>query len=216
MAPLKKRKREYNEKALSKEVIKTTIAHIRELERSVHQSKANLNNIVELLDLTENNPPQIIHAAFHALFRIFSRYITKGDLQKPKQKNSEDSTTTVTIWLRDNYLRYLTRLFALLQSEEPGLQVPALNVLMEILKLESQLLTSQSGSHHFANNHFYRVLNALLGTHNFSQPLQTEFVEKYINVFDDIRYYFLKNAVKIMSELSDAPENNNKSKVCII
>lgn len=73
-------------------------------------------------------------------------------------------------------------------------KIPSLNILLNLLKIESTYLTSASGSHQFSNNHYYHVVEGLIDNENFSEPLKTEFVEKYWNTYDDLRFYFLKNA----------------------
>lgn len=72
----------------------------------------------------QHDHPKIIHGAIHALHRVFAPLLSKGDLQRPKKSPTpDDKKATVTVWLRDNYVRYLNRLCKLLQHDEPGLQV---------------------------------------------------------------------------------------------
>ncbi|RUS32337.1 CBF/Mak21 family-domain-containing protein [Jimgerdemannia flammicorona] len=223
--PLKKRKRaEPSADSEKLSELKQLVAKVKELEQGVAASKANLNNIVSLLELSEvriqllsifckstvqyyltippfpqihnqHDHPKVIHASLHALHRVFTPFLAKGELQRPKkQPTADDKKVTVTFWLRDNYVRYVNQLCKLLQHNEPGLQLPALNVLLDLLRVESSHLTLVSKSHHFANDHYARVVEAVLANPNFSQPLQAEFVDKYINVYDDLRYYFFKDA----------------------
>ncbi|RUP48225.1 hypothetical protein BC936DRAFT_144819 [Jimgerdemannia flammicorona] len=223
--PLKKRKRaEPSADSEKLSELKQLVAKVKALEQGVAASKANLNNIVSLLELSEvriqllsifckstvqyyltippfpqihnqHDHPKVIHASLHALHRVFTPFLAKGELQRPKkQPTADDKKVTVTFWLRDNYVRYVNQLCKLLQHNEPGLQLPALNVLLDLLRVESSHLTLVSKSHHFANDHYARVVEAVLANPNFSQPLQAEFVDKYINVYDDLRYYFFKDA----------------------
>ncbi|KAF9357905.1 hypothetical protein BGX34_009146 [Mortierella sp. NVP85] len=194
-----KRARADSKADLSSKNTKDTVDQIRLLERQVAESKANLNNIVTLLQHCESDSPKVIHAAIHALFRVFSPMLSRGELQKPKKASPEDKKATVTIWLRDNYIKYLNRTCEILNMPEAGLQIPALKILMDLLKLESAHLTTLSGSHHFANDLYNRVIDALLNCTNMSQPLLNEFTEKYFGFYDDLRFYFLKNAAAIIN-----------------
>lgn len=108
-------------------------------------------------------------------------------------KKEESAKATVSNWLRDNYNSYIKFLCELLRHEEPGLQKPALNILITLLKSESEFQTSLRKKHSFANDFYVRVVDAVLRNPNFSQPLQAELLGKYLNVYDDLRYYFFKN-----------------------
>lgn len=135
----------------------------------------------------------------HALFRVFSPMLTKGELQKPKKAATDDKMATVTLWLRDNYVKYLNKTCDILNLPEAGLQIPALKILLDLLKLESAALGVLSGGHHFANDLYFRVVDALLNCSNMSQPLLNEFTQKYFGYYDDLRFYFLKNAATIIN-----------------
>ncbi|KAF9934147.1 hypothetical protein BGZ65_003868, partial [Modicella reniformis] len=183
------------------------VDQIRLLERQVAESKANLNNIVTLLQYCESDSSKVIHAAIHALFRVFSPMLSRGELQKPKKtttatlalEEQDKKKMTVALWLRDNYIQYLQRTCEILNMPEAGLQIPALKILMDLLKLESSHLTLLSGGHHFANDLYYRIVYALLNCINMSQHLLSEFVEKYFGLNDDLRFYFLKNTATIIN-----------------
>ncbi|CAG8476017.1 22864_t:CDS:10 [Rhizophagus irregularis] len=181
------------------------------LEQRISVSKSNYNNIVTLLEYTKDKSPKVIHSALYALYRTFSPLLSKGELQKPKNENLErDKKGLIKIWLRDNYVQYVNTLCNFLRHEEPGLQIPSLNILLNLLKIESTYLTSASGSHQFSNNHYYHVVEGLIDNENFSEPLKTEFVEKYWNTYDDLRFYFLKNASKIINFFLDSGKPKDK------
>ncbi|KAG0326229.1 hypothetical protein BGZ99_009855 [Dissophora globulifera] len=207
-----KRPRAEGKADLSAKDVKDTIEQIRLLERQVAESKTNLNNIVTLVQFSESDSPKVIHAAIHALFRVFSPMLSRGELQKPKKTSAEDKKATVTLWLRDNYIKFLNRTCDILNMPEAGLQVPALKILMDLVKLESAYLTVVSGGHHFANDLFQRVVDALLNCTNMSQPLLNEFTEKYFGYYDDLRFYFLKDAtVTINAALGRQSKKDSKT-----
>jgi U3 small nucleolar RNA-associated protein 19 len=122
---------------------------------------------------------------------VYTALLLKGDLKR--QKKTESSKATVNNWLRENYNAYISFVCELLRHDEPGLQRPALNILIALLKSESEYLSTLRKKHNVANDFYYRVVDAVLRNPNFSQPLQAELLGKYLNVYDDLRYYFLKN-----------------------
>ncbi|GBB94666.1 hypothetical protein RclHR1_00240014 [Rhizophagus clarus] len=207
----KGKKRKLTEKIKYSELEQERITKIKELEHTISVNKSNYNNIVTLLEYTKDKSPKVIHSAIYALYRIFSPLLSKGELQKPKNENLErDKKGLIKIWLRDNYVQYVNTLCNFLRHEEPGLQIPSLNILLNLLKIESAYLTSASGTHQFSNNHFYHIVEGLIDNENFSEPLKNEFVEKYWNTYDDLRFYFLKNAAKIINFLLDSGKPKDK------
>ncbi|KAG0092680.1 hypothetical protein BGZ93_005838 [Podila epicladia] len=210
MAVTGKRARTESTSTPSAKNIKDTVDQIRLLERQVAESKTHLNNLVTLNEFCENASPKVIHAAMHALFRVFSAMINKGELQKPKKAAAEDKKATVTLWLRDHYIQYLNRMCQILNYPEAGLQVPALKILMDLVKVESAFLGVQSGGHHFANDLYHRIVEALLNCSNMSQPLLSEFSEKYFGFYDDLRFYFLKDAAVVIDVALGTTGKNDK------
>ncbi|RHZ61656.1 hypothetical protein Glove_346g70 [Diversispora epigaea] len=203
-------KKRQHEEANSSNNNEVTTSEIKELERGIFESKSNYNNFETLLEYTENESPNVIHASIHALHRSFLPLLSKGELQKPK-RTTKNSKAVVMIWLRENYVRYVNKLCSLLGHEEPALQIPALNILLDLLKIESTYLTASSKSHHFSNNHYYRVVEGLIDNENFNEQLKEEFCEKYWNIYDDLRFYFLKDASKIINLAMDSGKPKDKS-----
>ncbi|GJJ69199.1 U3 small nucleolar RNA-associated protein 19 [Entomortierella parvispora] len=198
MAVLKRPRTESKADPTAK-IIKDSVDQIRQLERQVAESKTHLNNIVTLIQFCEHESPKVVHAAMHALFRVFSPMLSKGELQKPKKAAADDKKATVTLWLRDNYVKFLNKTCDALNLPEAGLQIPALKIVLDLLKLESAAIGVHSGGHHFANDLYFRVVDALLNCSHMSQPLLNEFTQKYFGYYDDLRFYFLKNAATIIN-----------------
>ncbi|CAG8500431.1 15673_t:CDS:10 [Funneliformis mosseae] len=184
------------------ELEREQLVQIKGLEQDISISKSSYNNI--------NDSSKVIHTAIYALYRSFTPLLSKGDLQKPKGPEN-DKEGLIKIWLRDKYIQYVNTLCSLLGNEEPGLQIPSLNILLDLLKIESMYHSSSSGTHQFSNNHFYHVVEGLIDNENFSEPLKNEFVEKYWNIYDDLRFYFLKNAAKIINFALDSGKAKDKS-----
>lgn len=153
-----------------------------------------MNNIVEISKYTKSTNPQIAHAAIHSLHRVFTALLMNGELKKLKTVDEASAKAKVQIWLREQYLDYLDYLKSLLASDEPGLQLPSLNILLNMLKSESENLMNTSGSYHFSNDVYGPIVKAIIINPNFNEHLKKELVEKYLNIYDDLRHYFLKDA----------------------
>jgi U3 small nucleolar RNA-associated protein 19 len=117
-----------------------------------------------------------------------------GDLKKLKNLDEASAKAKVQIWLREQYFDYLGYLKSLLASEEPGLQLPALNILFNMLKSESENFMNTSGSYHFSNDVYGPIVKAIIINPNFNEHLKKELVDKYLNVYDDLRHYFFKDS----------------------
>ncbi|CAO3613122.1 unnamed protein product [Cunninghamella echinulata] len=130
---------------------------------------------------------------------------------KTTKDTSLSADLAVNTWLRERYMDYTSSLRSLLDNDEPGLQLPALNILMSLLKIESNVnrLYSKAPTT-FANNFFGPVVSSLLYTPHFIGPLQKEFVEKYVNVYDDVRHYFYKDAAEIIENALNEKEQEQE------
>jgi U3 small nucleolar RNA-associated protein 19 len=169
------------------------------LEASL-SDKSNLNNLVELTKFTKSDNAQVVHASIHALHRVYTQFLMANDLKKPKVVDESSAKTKVQLWLRENYLDYVNFVRSLLSSDEPGLQLPALNILITLIKSESDHAMNNSGAYHFANDVYGPTVRAIINNTNFSEPLRRELIEKYLNVYDDLRHYFFKDAAELIEK----------------
>jgi hypothetical protein len=62
---------------------------IRDLERSVLESAANANNIVDLIEFCGSDEPKTVHSASQALQRVFIHFIETGELAQLKAKKAK-------------------------------------------------------------------------------------------------------------------------------
>ena len=103
----------------------------------------------------------------------------------------------MTLWLRERYLAYLNSLCELLASDEPGLRIPALDILTDLVRVESARLTDLAKKHCFVGNLYGKIVAALISAESFSEPLKKELMEKYLDVYDDLRFYFFKDVMYV-------------------
>lgn len=212
---------------------KSLIAKINDLEAECLRETSKLNNIIELIDLSDyknkSNKDAVIHAATTALTHIFIHHFEKRNLVKPKQpktamKNQDDNQdipakqdprTQLRLWLRENYLVFMNNLMGMLGHSEPSLQILALKKLMEFLKYEST--NTENGSIiGFPNNVFQKIVDAIVCKVALPKPREDNatwndhFVNcllEFLNVNIDLRCYFYKDLAKTLAELMDGSMN---------
>jgi U3 small nucleolar RNA-associated protein 19 len=139
-------------------------------------------------------------------------------------KNEQGKLVRVWILERlDDYVRFLT---GLLKDEESLLRTSALNILMSLLKHLSSSLTRSSQTPQFHVPHFKKVIAALLTcppserggkkqivqgllARGLDAELRDLFISKWLNVYVDVRWFFLRDAEPVLSSTTDphVPEN---------
>lgn len=123
-----------------------------------------------------------------ALCRTFCRLMAKGRLLKRKG-NTEDEATTV-VWMRERYKECVAQLCASLNNEESGVQNTALTLLMRLVKEEGTHVVPEGEAYYFPNDTFYRIVKGIVVADNMDEEVKREWVEKYVDVYDDVRYSF--------------------------
>jgi U3 small nucleolar RNA-associated protein 19 len=159
--------------------------HILLLENQIFESKKNYNNISTLIKLlrSEDEDLDTSIAASVALCRIFTRLMAAGDLAK--QEGTAGKDLVVTLWLQQRYAEYKTALLQLLNRRASG--STALTLCMRILKSEgTHLLNGQE--YHFPIMLLRDILKILLRSET-GNTLHREFSEKYVEEYDDVRFY---------------------------
>jgi hypothetical protein len=115
---------------------------VRELESRIMESKTNANLLVELLQqLQPSHDATIIFAAGSALRRIFTRYLTDGELLLTTKAVTaaaaeKSASGTFRVWLHKNYIKYQRCMLAQLRNTELRLQNTALHTLMDIVRTQ--------------------------------------------------------------------------------
>ncbi|KAG0146448.1 hypothetical protein CROQUDRAFT_44474 [Cronartium quercuum f. sp. fusiforme G11] len=186
---------------------------------------SDLNNV--LINFNSTNTfdlsTEIVHTTIYALHRIFSTLIRQGRIHDlPVLTSSEESVKVVTEWLKERYEEYVTSLLSLLrvpQGDHGQLALDGLTILMSLVRSESELSNSLRQQHAslteknlklpiggFDSASFKKLVKALLlnddGSNNqeinpVRKEVKVEFILRYFNYCDDIRYHFLKDAAHI-------------------
>ncbi|KAK9368414.1 CBF/Mak21 family-domain-containing protein [Lipomyces kononenkoae] len=160
-----------------------------QLEQQISSSTEHYNNLVYLIGYLDRDDSQVALLAATSLFRTFARMLAAGLLSRPKSSSAVPAQETVTLWLRDRYKDFKNKLILLLNNENPENALTSLTILVRLVKEESIHLAPTKGEYYFAKALCKRIQHALLNQSD--DELLLEFVEKYVNKYDDLRYYFL-------------------------
>lgn len=176
-------------------------ADILALEAAILESKKNYNNITTLIEIAKAVDEDDDEAeekgllATVALCRVFVRLLAAGALLRKKGMPEKD--IVVVHWLRDRFAEYREVVLALFNSDEQAMT--ALTLSMRLLKTEGQYPLSDKDEYNFPKASLKDIVLAL------SQPevdsvVRKEFVEQFVDEFDDVRLYTFKAVHDIITE----------------
>lgn len=166
-------------------------AQILLLESEIFEAKKNYNNVSKLIKILrdENEDTENSAVAAISLCRVFVRLIAAGDMVR--RQTSTEKDVIVIRWLKERYSEYKHSLLLLLDEE--SLESTALTLCMRLLKSEGEhLLNGQE--YNFPTSFLSQIVQVILGPDS-SEAIRAEFGMKYVEEYDDIRFYTFK-AVK--------------------
>ncbi|KUJ11149.1 nucleolar complex protein-like protein [Mollisia scopiformis] len=177
-------------------------AQILLLENEIFESKKNYNNIAKLIkilgDDSKDADSSIVAAI--SLCRVFTRLMMSGDMSRKQSATEKD--TIVVKWLRERYAEYKSGLLDLLREEGAG---PTMFTLcMRLLKTEGQHLRIGQGSFPAV---FVTDMVRVLLKDDGEGNVRKEFSEKFVEEYDDIRFYTLEAIQKILGEANTGVDN---------
>ncbi|KAK9379040.1 CBF/Mak21 family-domain-containing protein [Kockiozyma suomiensis] len=171
---------------------------ILDLEKQISNSTEHYNNLVYLLQYMKNEDPQISLLSATALFRSFAKMMLAGLFSPLKKSMAGTPQETLSIWLKEKYKEYKSQLIELLTQEDAETAFTSLTILIRLVKEESTHLSPRKDEYYFAKTLLKRVVSALLNLS--TDDLLLEFVDKYVDVYYDIRYHFLNFASILATE----------------
>lgn len=124
--------------------------------------------------------------------------MAKGSLSR--RKGDDEAQATVVVWLKDRYKDYTKDLCGLLNHQDPAVQTTALTLLMRLVKEDASHLKPVGDESYFPHALFGRVVKALVYAEILDENVKGEFVTKYLNEYDDIRYSFYTAVSSLASE----------------
>ncbi|KAK0751707.1 CBF/Mak21 family-domain-containing protein [Schizothecium vesticola] len=179
-----------------------TELHIAKLESEILESKKHYNNLATLINLSEKLDENITTAlaAAEALCRSFIRLLAQGNLVKKRDASEKDAT--VTTWLRERLAEYQAALCSMLHREESAIR--ALILAMALLKAEAQHLDDRD-EWTFPRSFFLGIVAAVIQSP--VDHLRDEFMEKFVDQYDDIRYYTLQGIKEFLDDQDQASDD---------
>lgn len=158
------------------------------LETAILESKKNYNNITTLIAIAQNyaEEGESALAAAVSLCRVFVRLLASGKLVK--RKGSSEKDAVVVQWLRERFTEYKSAILSMLLHTDSALT--ALTLSMRLLKAESQHLNEME-DYDFPKLFFSQVVDALV-QNEVDSSVRKEFLEKFVDEYDDIRFYTFK------------------------
>ena len=158
-----------------------------QLEERILESRTNYNSIHTLLKCLqqEDEPKNEKTIATVALCRIFCKLMARGSLSKLHESSSNDFI--IMQWLKERLHDYEQGLLRMLKSNNIGTQSIALTVLMRLLKDEASHL-NQSAEILWQEGIFWQLVQTLI-EEQVVEEVRTEFVERYVVKYEDVRYY---------------------------
>lgn len=168
------------------------------LETSILESKRNYNNITTLLHVARDQDKDEDGAllATVALCRVFIRLLAAGSLLR--KNNSAEKDVILVHWLRDRLAEYNEVLLSFLTSDDHALT--ALTLSMRLLKAHGQYPYREGDDHSFPKVLLRDIVAALCRPG--ADPVRREFVEKFVDEYDDIRLYTFKAIQDKLAEQS--------------
>lgn len=160
-------------------------AHILLLENEVFESKKHYNNIATLIKLVrvdDDGGDDAVVAAI-SLCRIFTRMMAAGQLTRTKDTKEKD--LVVIQWLRERYAEYKRTLLSLLANT--GTASTALTLCMRLLKTEGTHL--RNGQDYCFPAPLLTDMVETLIQEGSDDDVRKEFSEKYVEEYDDVRFY---------------------------
>lgn len=162
-------------------------AHIAVLEEQIKESQRHYNHIQSLLvtakkevKLAQSETPAVL-----ALCRVFCRLLADGRLSKSSATTAND--LKILDWLKERYSDYQRLLFRMLEATDAPQQRVALHGGMQLVK-EEVMNAGVSADSVWRTALFPKLLVAVLGGTS-ADDICEEYLEKYVNVYDDVRHY---------------------------
>ncbi|KAG0633255.1 CBF/Mak21 family-domain-containing protein [Tuber brumale] len=192
-----KKKRTELVKQTSKLQHEQTANEIEGLEKEIVASPRGYNHVVKLLEYLKSPEKTTVSAAATSLCRAFIKLMVKGELSK--KKGATDTEVQILEWLRGQYGIFVGELCGLLDHKDGGIQEEVLWLLTRLVKAESEHLTPPGEEAYFPHKLFRRIVEALVYAENLEDYVRIQFAEKYLDVYDDIRYSFF-SAIKTLTQ----------------
>lgn len=198
------------------------------LEQRILESREHYNNIVELQRLASNieKKPKTATLASIALCRVFCRLTAAEELIK--RDGASEADRQIVHWLQVRLKEYTNLLAGWIGSPDATMENTALTLLMKIVKEEASGGGRKAEQSWRSDKSAFSVLvRALLDETNAASARQ-EFVDRYVEEHDDVRFYTFaairrcleedsalqtrraENALELLAHIEGVPESEDQ------
>jgi U3 small nucleolar RNA-associated protein 19 len=157
---------------------------------------ASLDDLIKTANTSKDHP-----TIFEAIKNIYKAVATLLENKEVRVDYDKAARHRVNAHKQNQLDAYIKTLLQLLGHTEAGLQIPALKILMNLVKQEG------SEQHLFRNSLYPKVVNGLVNNPNINTALMSTLKDKYF-IFYDVLYYTLLNLSIITSERAKKSENS--------
>ncbi|KAJ2895667.1 hypothetical protein MKZ38_006273 [Zalerion maritima] len=173
-------------------------------EQSILESKKNYNKILNLISIAQQGQDGggLAVVAAVSLCRVFIQLLAAGSLTM--KKGLSDKDRKVVEWLKGNLSQYEEVLLQLLGREE--LAITALTLALRLLKSEG-LYISDKDEYSFPRAFLTKIVKVLLYSET-GDDVRQEFVEKYVQEYQDIRFFSFQ-AIEVILKAGQETENTD-------
>ncbi|KAJ5708497.1 hypothetical protein N7488_008298 [Penicillium malachiteum] len=210
-------------RAVAEDDFAETLSTIEKLENEIAESRKHYNNIATLISMlnvqTSAKNPELAVAV--SLCRVFSRLMAAGNFAESSR--AAENEKIVTAWLKERCLEYQRALLSIIREADTTSQITALTLSMRIIK---ERITHIPGAENAVwSTNFKAIVEAVLEAQD-NQDLQSEFVNKFMKEFEDVRYHafgqiaeyaairrrsdVLDSLISILSACDDVPGDDHK------
>ncbi|KAK5129387.1 hypothetical protein LTR08_003547 [Meristemomyces frigidus] len=188
----------------------STQATILQLEEQILESRKHYNNIVELQSLVNSveTKPKTATLAAVALCRVFCRLVASDELVK--RNGASEADDQVVQWLKARLRAFVEVLStSWIGSTDATQESTALTLIMRIVKEETSQGSKRSDQAWRTERSTFNTLVTALLEKPEAEGARQEFVEKFVEEHDDVRFYMFGAIRQHMKSLADEDEEDD-------
>ncbi|OGE50929.1 hypothetical protein PENARI_c015G06210 [Penicillium arizonense] len=173
-------------RAVAEDDFAERLSTIQELENQIAESRKHYNNIAILISMlnVEKSAEKPDLAVAVSLCRVFSRLIAGGNLTESTR--AAENEKIIVAWLKERCMEYQNALLAIMREADGTSQITALTLSMRLIKERIAHIPGAEST--IWSTGFKDIFQAVVEARG-GQDLQTEFVNKFMKEYDEVRYY---------------------------
>ncbi|KAJ6009978.1 hypothetical protein N7499_004623 [Penicillium canescens] len=173
-------------RAVAEDDFAERLSTIQELENQIAESRKHYNNIATLISMlnVEKSAEKPDLAVAVSLCRVFSRLIAGGNLTESTR--AAENEKIIVAWLKERCMEYQNALLAIMREADGTSQITALTLSMRLIKERIAHIPGAEST--IWSTGFKDIFQAVVEARG-GQDLQTEFVNKFMKEYDEVRYY---------------------------